>query len=204
VKRSPKPLLLGTQNPGKIAEFRSLLGDKYPVQGLGDCGIQVAPLPETGATYFENSLAKALGYQALSGLAVLADDSGLEVDVLGGAPGVFTADLGGPEIPWPERWAVLWQMLRAYPEIEWTARFRCVLCFYDSGAVPRFFDGVAEGKILPLACGSNGFGYDPIFFSSELGKGFAEATQQEKNRVSARAKALRSLREWLDHQAFGS
>ncbi len=204
MKTTPKRILLGTQNPGKVAEFRLLLGNDYSVLGLSDCGIQVVPVPETGTTYFENSLAKAVGYQALSGLSVLADDSGLEVDALAGAPGVFSADLGGSEISWPERWAVLWQKLRSRPEAEWTARFRCVLCFYSPGAVPRFFEGVAEGKVLPTAVGSQGFGYDPIFFSNELGRGFAEATPFEKNRVSARAKALRSLREWLDRQDFGS
>jgi non-canonical purine NTP pyrophosphatase (RdgB/HAM1 family) len=200
--RSRRRILLGTQNLGKVQELRSLLAPEFEVIGLGDLGISLPSVEERGTTYFENALTKAVAYQKLTGDPVVADDSGLEVDALGGAPGVYSADYGGVGISWADRWSHLWAELKAFPETTWTARFRCVLCYLAPGEVPVFFQGVTHGRVLPMAQGTEGFGYDPVIFSDALGKSFGEATHVEKNRVSHRAIAFQQLRLWLDRQGL--
>ena len=198
--RALKPaLLLATENKGKLKEFQSFLGDSFHCLSSSD-----SPLPphgkieiiEDGTTYFENALKKAVGYFTALGVPVLSDDSGLEVDALGGAPGVFSARFGGVGISWPDRWAHLHKALSSSPPERRSARFRCVLCYYDGKGVPVFFDGVAEGRIVSEPKGGKGFGYDPIFYSTVLKKTFAEATEDEKSRFSHRAEAIRGFLEW--------
>lgn len=190
-------ILLGTQNPGKVAELRSILGKAFPLIGLGDLPSDPPEVVEDGATYRENVLKKAKAYHLHSGLAVIADDSGLEVDLLGDRPGVDSAYYGGKELSWPERWSYLHAELAPFPEDQWTARFRCVICFFD-GDDPVFFEGVASGRILKNPRGEKGFGYDPVVFSDALGMSFAEAAPEEKNRVSHRAQALLQLKNWFE------
>lgn len=163
-------------------------------------GLRAPAVIEDGQTYFENALKKALAYYSVFRMPVLADDSGVEVDALSGAPGVHSAYYGGESLTWADRWAALHKALAGVPSKDWTARFRCVLCFYDGKSVPLFAQGVCEGKLLARPVGSNGFGYDPIFFSSLLGKGFGEASDSEKAKASHRAAAVR---EFLDRAGSG-
>ncbi|MBY0372283.1 non-canonical purine NTP pyrophosphatase [bacterium] len=193
-----KTLLLGTQNRGKIEELRALLGADYLVQGLEDLGKSPPTVVEDGNSYREHALKKALAYSGWAGCPVLADDSGLEVDALGGAPGVHSAYYGGENLTWPQRWAYLLEALKPFPQEKWTARFRCVLCYVDGTSAPQFFEGVAEGRVVPSPRGDKGFGYDPILWSTDLGMTFAEAPAERKNAVSHRARALFSFRQWLD------
>jgi len=186
-------LLLASENIGKLKEFQELFGDK--VECLSPAGRPSLQIVEDGDTYYENALKKAMGFHKAYGGAVLSDDSGLEVDALKGAPGVFSARFGG-EISWPERWRLLHEKLAPFPKDTWHARFRCVLCYYDGQRAPIFFEGVAEGRI-DAPKGGQGFGYDPIFYSSDLRKSFGEATAAEKHRFSHRAVAARDFLAWI-------
>lgn len=199
-----KRLLLGTQNAGKIAEMRAFLAGRYEVLGLSDLGRPVPEVVEDQDSYYEHALKKAVAYHRLSGVEVVADDSGLEVDCLGGAPGVHSADFGGEGLSWPARWDYLHRQLRGFPPERWTARFRCVICYYDGRTAPVFFEGVTQGRILPAPTGQGGFGYDPIVFSQELGMSFAQASTESKNQVSHRAKALKAFGDWLDQRGSRS
>ncbi len=189
-------LLLGSSNDGKIGELRALFQGSREVVGLKDLNRPAPEVEEDGSTYRENAHKKAESYFHWSGLPTVADDSGLEVEALGNAPGLYSARFGGEALSWPERWDHLVLQLKGHPQ-PWVARFRCVLCYFD-GKAAHFFEGVAAGKILDKPTGSGGFGYDPIVFIDALQKTFAEASTQEKNLVSHRAIAFRSLRDWLD------
>ncbi len=197
-------LLLGTQNPGKVTELRALLAGRRDVVGLADLGRAIPEVVEDGTTYYENALKKAVAYQRLSGLVVVSDDSGLEIDCLGGAPGVDSAYFGGPHLTWPQRWAYVASQVKAFPVAKWTARFRCVLCYFDGKNAPIFFEGTTEGRLLAEPDGSSGFGYDPILFSNELSMSFGRASDDAKNRVSHRAKAFKAFGEWLDQSGSRS
>lgn len=191
-------LFLATSNLGKIGEFRDLLKGftlTHPSQAEFE-SLTPPEVVEDGLTYYENALKKALRYFEMYRRPVLADDSGIEVDALYGAPGVNSAYFGGEKISWAERWQHLWKQLSGVPQGEWTARFRAVLCYYDGQNPPRFFEGVTEGKVLPTPRGNDGFGYDPIFFSKDLGKSFGEASALEKHRASHRARAVQAFLEW--------
>ena len=190
-------LLFATSNAGKIEELHGALSPLgISCLSPGDLGVNQLVVEEDGETYYENALKKAVAYHQATGESVLADDSGLEVDALKGAPGVRSARLGGEEITWPQRWAFLHDLLAVAPQ-PWTARFRCVLCLYQPGSVPYFFEGICEGKILPEPLGRGGFGYDPVFHSTELNKGFGESTLKEKQSVSHRGRAISFLTTFL-------
>lgn len=191
-------LLLATTNLGKIKEFNELLSD------FVSCCEPHPPVPrviEDGQTYRENALKKAQAFYDIYRVPTLADDSGLEIDVLKGEPGVHSARFGGEEITWPERFAYLLKKLAVFPPDQWTARFRCVLCLYDSHG-PHFFEETCEGKIISLPTGNQGFGYDPLFFSFDLKKTFGEASKAEKSKVSHRAKAVLTLKNWLQKNSL--
>jgi len=185
-----KPLLLATGNAGKLRELRALLAS-LPIRLLSpqDVGLSLV-VEEDGATYAENAAKKALAYASASGMMVLADDSGLEVDALDGAPGLHSARYH-PDVhaDAAARRAYLLENLRGMPR-PWTARFRAVVAVASAGAPPLFFEGICEGEIIPLERGAGGFGYDPIFFLPELGKTLAELSMEEKNRLSHRARAV--------------
>lgn len=186
-------LLIATQNAGKLAEFRALLGARFECLALNDPhwrGIVCPDVVEDGSTYFENCLKKAMTYFGKYRTPVLADDSGLEVDGLQGGPGIHSARFGGESLGWPQRWELMISHLRGQDTAAWRARFRCVLCYYDGQGVPVFFQATSEGHIVAEPKGQKGFGYDPIFFSDELGKTFAEASGPEKDRVSHRGRAV--------------
>jgi XTP/dITP diphosphohydrolase len=189
--------VLATLNSGKVREFAAALeGTGIRLAAAGDLGLDRFP-PETGATYEENALGKAGFAAAKLGRVALADDSGLEVDALGGAPGVRSARFGGPGLTDGERIAHLLDRLKHVPLPQRTARFvSVVVVAAPSGAVATF-TGRTEGVILLGPRGDGGFGYDPVFRSVELGVTFAEATLAEKQRVSHRGRALADLSAWL-------
>ena len=187
-----RPLVIATKNKGKVAEFKKLLGLAFDCQLLDG---SIPDVVEDGSSYRENAVKKAAYYFKATGLPVLADDSGLEVDLLGGKPGIYSARFGGAELSWNDRWNFLIRELAKFPTERWTARFRCVLCYFD-GEEPKYFEGLCEGLILPTAKGSKGFGYDPIFYSSELRLPFGEASAEDKDRVSHRALATAKFLAW--------
>ena len=180
-------LLIATTNPGKLAEFRELLGDLPVELALPERDLRVA---ETGSSYAENAALKARAYAAAGGLPTLADDSGLEVDALGGAPGLHSARYSPlPGANDADRRAHLLANLRGLPR-PWTAHFHCTVALALPGGEVQFSEGDVYGEILPEERGSNGFGYDPLFLLPELGRTMAELTRGEKNTLSHRARAL--------------
>lgn len=189
-------VVVATSNEGKLREFREALSRlELDLLGLADVGIDRLP-EETGASYEENALLKA-GFVALrSGLPALADDSGIEVDALDGKPGVFSARFGGEGLTDGERVAHLLDQLKDVPPKARGATFRCVIVLATPGGEVATFEGEARGEVTFGPRGENGFGYDPVFFSRDLGKTFAEATLAEKRAVSHRGRALKAFLDW--------
>ena len=186
-----KTLVVATGNPGKIRECAAFLGPfGFTVLGL-DALTDQSPVEETGRTFEANARLKAEGYSLRTPHPVLADDSGLEVDALGGAPGVLSARYGGPDLTDKERCTALLTALAETKDDKRTARFRCLLAVAKEGTTLATFDGVVKGTILREPRGGQGFGYDPIFFHPPSGCAFAELTLEEKERVSHRGNALR-------------
>ena len=194
-------LLIATSNPGKVAELTDLLkGLNCRVIGLGDLP-QVPPtVEETGQTFAENAMLKAEYYHRLTGLIALADDSGLEVDALGGRPGVYSARYGGENLSSAEQIQLLLGELKDVPDDQRTARFVCSIALFGNG-LKVIFEDSCEGVIAREPRGQNGFGYDPVFIDAELGRSFAELTREEKAPRSHRGRALQQARaflaEWL-------
>ena len=194
-------LLLATHNRKKLAEIerilRAELGAGVHLLGL-DLHPEVETAPEDGATFAENARQKALWYAERTGAVCLADDSGLEVDALGGRPGVHSARYAGPDASDADNRSKLLQELAAVAPPARTARFRCAICLVDGGEVVFEADGTTEGSVVMAEQGSGGFGYDPLFLSAELGQTFAEAPAAAKDRVSHRGRALARLAEFLN------
>jgi len=192
--RAPVLLLIATTNPGKVRELAELLADvPVTLQSLRD--LPGAPVvPEDGNTYLENARAKALAIARWSGRIALADDSGLEVDALGGAPGVHSARYAGAMQDSPANMTKLLQALAGVPEARRTARFRCVLVVARPLGETLVAEGTCEGRITAAPGGSGGFGYDPIFFYPPAGKTFAELAAAVKNQVGHRGRACAQLR----------
>ncbi len=190
---APK-LLIATRNAGKLRELSALLGGvPYRLVSLADVGID-AEVEETGDTFERNAALKAESYRDMSGMLTLADDSGLEVDALGGEPGVRSARYAGETATDAERMELLLRNLSATatPQSRWTARFRCVIAIAaPDGRGADLHHGVCEGRIVPQPRGDNGFGYDPAFLLPHLGLTMAELSDEQKNRVSHRAQAAR-------------
>jgi XTP/dITP diphosphohydrolase len=203
-------LLAATRSPGKQAEIRRVLAQSdleivFPDDvGLWETSAEEAL--ELGETFEANARKKAEHFVRLSALPTFADDSGLEVMALGGAPGVRSKRWAGatgspPEVDAANN-AELLRRLAGAPERQRAARYRCVLVFLSRpGAVPTISQGDCNGRILDAPRGTGGFGYDPLFFSDELGKTFGEATAAEKDAVSHRGRALRALVRTLTAQA---
>jgi XTP/dITP diphosphohydrolase len=179
-----------------VRELAALLAD-LPFEVRALAGIPGASLPEeVGLTYAENALGKARTAVALTGALALGDDSGLEVDALNGAPGVRSARYGGAALDDPGRCALLLAALAEVPVATRTARFRCVVAVVSPAGAEHLVEGVAEGRLVTPR-GAGGFGYDPIFYYPPLGRTFAELTEDEKARVSHRARALAAARRLL-------
>ena len=188
-------LLVATHNPGKLQELRALLaGAPYDLVSLPDLGV-TGDVEETGSTLEENAALKARAYASMTGVATLADDSGLEVDALGGEPGVRSARYAGDDATDAQRTAFLLRRLEDIPEGRWTARFRCVLAIAWPHDAPEYdmeyHVGECRGRIVREPRGSGGFGYDPVFLLPSLGKTMAELSAGEKNEVSHRGAAAR-------------
>jgi XTP/dITP diphosphohydrolase len=204
-----RTLLIATTNAGKIREIVPLLAStSIELLTLRDVP-PVEPPEETGQTFEENARLKARAYSIATGLPTVAEDSGLEIDALDGAPGVESARFGGAGLPYPEKFALIYAALRAR---EWrrpgpvgpgvssqdlTARFVCALALADGERVIFEARGAVTGAIAPEPRGSGGFGYDPIFFYPPLGCTLAEAGDRKAD-VSHRAEAFRKLRAFLD------
>jgi XTP/dITP diphosphohydrolase len=185
-----KRVALATGNAGKLREYREL---------LEPAGFEIVPvdtdLEETGATYAENATLKANAALAATGLPSLGDDSGVEVDALGGFPGLRSARLGPTQ---EERTGTLLEML-AGVERPWKARFTCTVALAETGKPVRTVEGERRGEIVPEWRGEAGFGYDPVFLVPEAGKTFGEMDPEEKHRWSHRGAAIKALLEsgWL-------
>ena len=165
----------------------------YKRQTLDEVGI-ADDVPETGNTFRENAILKAVAYAKQSGLLTLADDSGLEVDALGGKPGVLTARYGGPGLTAADRYRLLLRNLAGVPASERTARFHCVVALAGpDGALLGTTDGVIEGEIAREPNGQGGFGYDPVFYLSDYGLTMAQLPADEKHRISHRGRAALSI-----------
>lgn len=194
-------LVLASGNRGKLAELCGLLGDlPLDVQALSDFTAQAAE--ETAPSFVENAILKARFAAAASGLPALADDSGLEVDALAGAPGVQSARYAGPAADDAANRARLLQQLADVPTDRRTARFRCVLVYlrHATDPWPQIFSGTWEGRIATVEAGQHGFGYDPLFWLPELGCTAAQLEPSDKARLSHRAQAAQALRAFLQAQ----
>lgn len=191
-------LLVATNNKGKVEEIRALLGD-LQIQLVTPAGINLnLEVKEDGRTYAENASKKAIAFARASGLISLADDSGLEVDALDGAPGLYSARYSPkPGAKDADRRAYLLQNLKDKPR-PWTARFRATIAIAIPGKDVLLAEGTCEGEIIPEERGTGGFGYDPIFFIPELGRTMAELSMDEKNRLSHRARAVMNAKPILE------
>lgn len=187
-------LVLATNNEDKIREIKNLLDD-LPVTILTADDFLEFPDPrETGQTLEENAVLKAREIAEFCEMAALADDSGLEVDALGGAPGVFSSRYAGENVTYADNNRKLLAELKNVPKEKRTARFRCVIAVcWENGDVETV-EGTAEGYITEDSVGMKGFGYDPVFYYPPSGKRFSEMTVEEKNLVSHRGKALQNAR----------
>ena len=190
-------LLLASQNPGKLNEMR-LLVEGLPLRVVGprDLGIHDSP-EETGQSFLENATLKARHYALVSGLLTVADDSGLSVDALDGAPGLYSSRFGGEGASDLERNRLLLETLRGVPRERRGARFTSAVVAARGDAVLFSAQESVEGLIAEEMRGPNGFGYDPLFFYPPFGRTFGEVSRAEKDRVSHRGKAFARLREFL-------
>ena len=187
-------LVLATNNRDKIKEIKYLLDD-LPVTILTvDDFLEFPDIEETGTTLEENALLKAAGIANFCDLPALADDSGLEVDALDGAPGVYSSRYAGEVVTYEDNNRKLIDELAGVPQEKRTARFRCVIAIDWNDGMTETVNGVAEGMITEDLSGDKGFGYDPIFFYPPLGKRFSEMTTDEKNQISHRGLALQKAR----------
>lgn len=186
-------LLIATNNPHKIEEFREIFAElPLEITFPRDEGLDFEP-EETGTTFEENAIIKATAFAQVSGLLTIADDSGLEVDALGGEPGVFSARYGGtPKNAHRRRYELVLEKLRDVPDEKRTARFRCALAIVLPQMVVDVVEGTVEGRITRAPAGDGGFGYDPIFWIPEYGKTLAQVSAAEKHRISHRGRAARA------------
>jgi len=196
-----RKILVATTNPGKIAEIRAMLDLDVEWVGLSDF-VGIGEIEEDGKTFAENARKKAVGYAKATGLWTIADDSGLVVDALGGAPGVKSARFSGAKdkdrkLLDHKNMAKVLKLLEGVPKEKRTARFVCYLCLSSSEKVLAETEGTLKGVIAEEEAGENGFGYDPIFFVPHLNKTVAQLTREEKNAISHRGNAIRKLKPLL-------
>lgn len=193
-----KEFLVATHNKGKLQEYQELLADLGATFiDLDAAGIDW-DVEETGDSFEANAVLKARAYAEASGLLTLADDSGLEVDALDGKPGVRTARFGGPGLNAVERYELLLQKLADVPREKRGARFRCVVALANSSGLLHTASGTIEGRIAREPSGSEGFGYDPVFFVAQEQATMAQLPAAVKNRISHRARALKALKPQLE------
>ena len=195
-----KTLILASNNKHKIIEVRAILGPGYKIVKQSDYNIK--PIPETGLNFEENAIIKATGVFEATGITTIADDSGLVVDALKGAPGVFSARYSGENANDSSNNVKLLKNMAHLHKKERAARFECVIALVDKkqNNLVQTFKGAWNGTILYNPKGSNGFGYDPLFFDPVIGKSSAELSDEEKNKVSHRAIALAALKEHIKNK----
>ena len=191
-----RKIVIATMNNHKVSEIKALIGDCYDVMTQG--AFSIPSVPETGSSFEENALIKANAVAKKTNLLTLADDSGLEVDLLGGNPGIYSARYAGPNSSDDENNKKLIDELDKYKDQKILARFHSVIALVDpSTDASKIFHGIWEGRITFNQKGNHGFGYDPLFYIDEHKCTAAELTQQEKNIHSHRAKAMKSLCDYL-------
>jgi len=196
-------LVVATRNRHKTREIQHILGPEFKVRDLADT--EVRETRENGTSFEENAKLKALAASRQLPALVIADDSGLEVDALGGAPGIYSARYAGANATDRDR---IDKLLRELARVRATddgrrARFRCVVAMARNGDLLRIFEGTVEGRIIDTARGDSGFGYDPIFVADGFEQTFGELPREVKNTISHRAKATRALRDRLRRLEFG-
>jgi XTP/dITP diphosphohydrolase len=198
-------IVLATSNAGKIAELKTLLSP-LPIEWIPQAEFNIPDIAETGKTFIENAIIKARHASKLSGLPAIADDSGLVVDALDGAPGVYSARYAGKEATAAERNQKLLQAMAAFEDHDRMAAYHCVLALveYEDDPVPLICHGIWEGSILREPRGNNGFGYDPIFYVPTHKKSAAELSPAEKNSISHRGQVVDQMLEvfhaMIDHK----
>tara|TARA_B100001250_G_scaffold189119_1_gene162452 strand:- start:476 stop:1081 length:606 start_codon:yes stop_codon:yes gene_type:complete len=191
-----RKIVIATMNDHKVREIKSLIGDRYNV--LTQDYFSIPSVPETGTTFEENALIKANQVAEKTDLLTLADDSGLEVDLLNGEPGIYSSRYAGPNATDDENNQKLIKELESYKGEKMTARFHSVIAIVEpSQNKQRIFHGTWEGRIKLDQKGKNGFGYDPLFYIDDLGATAAELTELQKNRLSHRASAMRAAINYL-------
>jgi XTP/dITP diphosphohydrolase len=194
---TPRRLLVATTNPNKIREIRPVLAT-LDVQLLTLADLPpIAEPDEHGSTFWENARLKAFAYASASGLVTIAEDSGIEIDALGGAPGVQSARFLGAGVPYETRFAEIYRRLAAQPAASRGARFVTALAVAQGDRLLFESEARIEGEIAPAPDGANGFGYDPIFWYAPLGKTTGAMTLADKCAVSHRARAFRDFARWL-------
>jgi XTP/dITP diphosphohydrolase len=192
-----KKIVLASRNRGKIEEIQTLLAESgVTLQSLDDYP-NIPDIREDGNSFLDNALTKAKTIAKLTGETALADDSGLEVTALGGAPGIYSARYAGDSADDNKNILKLLSNLEGVPLEERVAAFRCILVLYRSDGHYYAFDGRWEGRIAEAPAGKGGFGYDPVFYLPEQGVTAAELPAEIKNRISHRAKAVEKLKIWL-------
>jgi len=187
-------IVLASGNKGKLREFNALF-EPLGLQVCPQSEFSIVDVEETGLTFVENAILKARNACKYSGLAAIADDSGLEVDALNGAPGIYSARFAGEDASDKNNIEKLLRELNALPQQDRTARFQCVLVFlsHEKDPTPLICQGIWEGSILTEPAGDNGFGYDPVFYVPTHQCSSAELDATEKNRISHRGQALANL-----------
>ncbi|KLN64041.1 XTP/dITP diphosphatase [Vibrio sp. VPAP30] len=196
-------IVLATGNQGKVREMADLLSD-FGFDVVAQSEFNVSEVAETGTTFIENAIIKARHAAKETGLAAIADDSGLEVDFLKGAPGIYSARYAGEDASDQQNLEKLLQAMKDVPEEQRSARFHCVIVLmrHENDPTPIVCHGKWEGRILTQAHGENGFGYDPVFFVPEDNCASAELEPARKKQLSHRGKALKQLFATLSEQAF--
>ena len=187
-------IVLASNNAGKVREFNQLLADS-DIEVIPQSEFSVAEIEETGLTFVENALLKARNAAAHTGLPAVADDSGLEVDALQGAPGIYSARYAGAGASDQDNVQKLLEALKNVPEKKRSARFQCLMVYmrHAQDPTPRIFQGTWEGQILYETRGDNGFGYDPVFYVPDQGCSSAQLSPEVKNSLSHRGQALKQL-----------
>jgi len=194
-------IVIATMNEHKAREIRALIGDRYDV--MTQASFSIPSVPETGETFEENALIKANEVSRKTGLMTLADDSGLEVDLLDGKPGVYSARYAGPNATDAENNKRLLADLERFKSQKIMARFQSVIALIDPlDGSKNIFHGSWEGRIIFEPTGKNGFGYDPLFYLDELESTAGELNQTEKNKLSHRASAMRKVTDYLVKKAL--
>ncbi len=196
-----RKIVIATMNDHKASEIRALIGDRYDV--MTQSSFSILSVPETGKTFEENALIKANEVSKKTGLLTLADDSGLEVDLLQGNPGVYSARYAGPNATDAENNKKLLMELQDFKDERITARFKSVIVLVDPlDDSKNIFHGSWEGRIISKPRGKNGFGYDPLFYIENLESTAAELNQADKNKLSHRAIAMRKVTDYLAKKTF--